>query len=454
MGSIVIFWQEARKRSLKNMLQVISRFIAGLITACTSFYIASSLLNKSCKRLLTKKIIIIFLLGLLSIYFYKIEYAISGTLITMIFIIYSFKFVYQIPITKAIIVTFLVLLVMILADITLTALVTLCYNINLETLRSMPALIIITNVLCALIAYIFININIFNKILKTVISESDKYSTAGAVVFAILEIITICLMATKIEKSFGLTKEFFPDAILLIIILFIFFVFIRGSIKYQTLAKEYRRLLDYVKYSEDWIETNRLQNHEMRNQLIVIKNIASKCKNKELNDYIDTLINESIENKEWIDKINRVPKEGLRGLLYYKIQQMEKEKINVSLDISKSINKNDFSNLSISEYQNLCTIVGVYLDNAIEAAIESENKYIGIELYKSKNKIITVISNTYKGPLDIEKFSMEGYSTKGKGRGYGLPLVKRILKNNNRLDQRQEIINDYYVQYLEIIKKL
>ena len=48
-------------------------------------------------------------------------------------------------------------------------------------------------------------------------------------------------------------------------------MFIRGSIKYQTLAKEYRRLLDYVKYSEDWIETNRLQNHEMRNQLIVIK---------------------------------------------------------------------------------------------------------------------------------------------------------------------------------------
>lgn len=209
-------------------------------------------------------------------------------------------------------------------------------------------------------------------------------------------------------------------------------------------------MLDYVKNSEDWIETHKLQSHEIRNQLIVIKNIAAKCKNKELNDYIEALINENLESKGWIDKLNNVPKEGLRGLLYYKVQQMEKAGITIALDISKSIKKSDFSDLSVLEYQNLCTIMGVYLDNAIEAASESENRYTGIEIYKAKNRVVIAISNTYKGPLNTEKFSVEGYSTKGKGRGYGLPLVKSILCKDDRFAQHQEIINDYYIQYLEI----
>lgn len=432
------------------MLQTISRFICGLVTAYIAFYIASSLVGKNKKVKEFKKIIIILLLGFSSIYFYKPQYSMGGTLITLILVIYSFKIIYEIPIPKSVIITFLVSFVIIIADLILTALVAFCYNFSIEVLRSSPILMIITNVLCAIIAYAIVNVRKFNEVLKVVIFESDRYSLVMVVVLSFLEIITVCLILTKLELNFNLTKELFLNIVLLVIILFIFFVFIKGNIKYQKLIREYRQTLDYVKNSEDWIEKQKLQNHEIKNQLIVIKNIASKHKNKELNDYIETLIAESAESKSWIDKLINVPKEGLRGLLYYKIQQMEKLEINIALDISKAIKKNNFSNLSILEYQNLCTIVGVYLDNAIEAASESEKKYIGIEIYKVKDKVILAISNTYKGPLNIEKFSIEGYSTKGKGRGYGLPLVKAILGRNIRFNQHKEIINDYYIQYLEI----
>ena len=83
----------------------------------------------------------------------------------------------------------------------------------------------------------------------------------------------------------------------------------------------------------------------------------------------------------------------------------------------------------------------------------SEKKQLGIEIYKVKNDIEIIISNTYSNKVDKDKIGNERYSTKGLTRGHGLLLVKRILKNNNRLTSEAKVTDTIYSQTIKIKEK-
>ena len=127
-------------------------------------------------------------------------------------------------------------------------------------------------------------------------------------------------------------------------------------------------------------------------------------------------------------------------------------------DFSKGIiNDTDFKITNMfantKDFKDLTRILGVYLDNAIEASVLSEKKQLGIEIYKVKNDIEIIISNTYSNKVDKDKIGNERYSTKGLTRGHGLLLVKRILKNNNRLTSEAKITDAIYSQTIKIKEK-
>jgi two-component system sensor histidine kinase AgrC len=198
------------------------------------------------------------------------------------------------------------------------------------------------------------------------------------------------------------------------------------------------------------MEKDLIRNHENKNHLIVIKNMVPK-NNKKLIQYINSIMSELIEVEDaWLVKLKNIPRGGLQGLIYYKISQIKKESINLSLDISQNLKKTYFSKLDTENNRDLCTILGVYLDNAIDAAKQSDKKQIGIEIYPYQDVIRIAISNTYRGTLDINKFYNYGYTTKGVGRGYGLALVKSIVEKNKHFNEHREVINDYYIKRIPI----
>ena len=102
------------------------------------------------------------------------------------------------------------------------------------------------------------------------------------------------------------------------------------------------------------------------------------------------------------------------------------------------------------DLKDLSKIIGLYLDNAIEAASLTRKKIVSIELYISKNQLITVISNTYNGEIDIAKIQEKGVTTKGKGRGNGIYYANKAILKNKKLQSETRIINNYYVQKLKL----
>ena len=106
------------------------------------------------------------------------------------------------------------------------------------------------------------------------------------------------------------------------------------------------------------------------------------------------------------------------------------------------MNKNDT--------QTLCKLIGIYYDNAIEAAKETRKKNILIEIYEVKNQTNIVISNTFKKAKNFNNRNEKGISSKGKGRGNGLYFAKSLLDKNKWIEENQEIIDRYYIETLHI----
>ena len=127
---------------------------------------------------------------------------------------------------------------------------------------------------------------------------------------------------------------------------------------------------------------------------------------------------------------------------------MEDEKVNYEIDVESGV-KTKLKNANIETYKNITKVLGVLLDNAIESSKKSKEKNIIILVSKDNKDVIFSISNTYKGKIDIDKFGT-GYTTKGKGHGYGLRLVNDIVESDKTLILEKEIDSGYYTTKLII----
>lgn len=113
------------------------------------------------------------------------------------------------------------------------------------------------------------------------------------------------------------------------------------------------------------------------------------------------------------------------------------DEIGVQINLGIFINLNEIEkHMKIYEFTR---ILGILLDNAIEAAAECENKIIHVSFRKEQNRrrLLVIIDNTYKNKdINVDKIYEKDFSTKSKETNSGLGLweVRQILKKNNNLN--------------------
>ena len=228
----------------------------------------------------------------------------------------------------------------------------------------------------------------------------------------------------------------------------ILFIYLKTSSNYKEVTEKYDLSLQSIEEYEKLIDTTKLNNHETRNQFLIIRNMTN---NKKVTNYIDTLLDNKInDNEQLLVEVSRLPRCGLRGLIYSKLLVMKEKKINYNLLIDKKISMVKFSKIEDSLIVDICKVLGVFLDNSIEAVENLDEKDIIIEIYADKNDIVCSVTNNFEGVLEVEELDNLKYSTKGKGRGYGLMLVNEIVNRSNKLEKSTEIFEDNFTQNLKI----
>ncbi len=146
---------------------------------------------------------------------------------------------------------------------------------------------------------------------------------------------------------------------------------------------------------------------------------------------------------------NTINNPAIYNVLASKYHKADETGIKIRLEIFLDLNEIDKA-MKIYEFTR---ILGILLDNAIEASKECNEKLINLSIRKEENKrrLLLIIENTYKNKdIDTEKIYAKGFSTKTGNTGWGLWEVRQILKRNNNLNLFTTKNSEYFRQQLEI----
>ena len=273
------------------------------------------------------------------------------------------------------------------------------------------------------------------------------------IVMSSITLVMLAIFFYNLIKTFEFNNNIITYLVIIVMLICILLYLFKQKIENEKISKKYDELLDVMKSYESDIEEQRTLRHETKNEFATIKcKLQDKENNKTIIEYIDSVIGEKEKaGSTKYSKFKYLPSNGLKGFFYYKFIEAEKKGINVSINISKQIENSFLKDIETKDFKDLARIIGVYLDNAIEASSTSEDKKLGIEMYLIKEKIEIIITNTFNNEINLDKIGKESFSTKGKHRGHGLLLVNKILSENNKFEAKNEIRGNIYIQSLKII---
>lgn len=291
-----------------------------------------------------------------------------------------------------------------------------------------------------ILVYITFCINSIIKIFRKIEGKINK-----KIILIVFITCLVIIILTDFRYIITVSSKLYYLNIVIIVCLILLIIFaIYNYLRVEKEIEKTESILSFMTKYEETIDKDRINRHEMLNNLLMLKTIEDK-NSIEYEKILNDLIKEYDKSRS-IKNIYKLPT-GLKGIVYYKLNNMDDINLNVNIskriiDISKKINRKD--------YVSLCKILGIILDNAIEAAIKSKDKFIGIEVFNNKNEYTIIVDNSCNDAVDISKIKNKNYSTKGKGRGLGLYILNKIINNNNCISLIQSFNNMIFTSIIKV----
>lgn len=150
-----------------------------------------------------------------------------------------------------------------------------------------------------------------------------------------------------------------------------------------------------------------------------------------------------------LGKLSQVQVAPIKSLLCSKLCICQNKQIPFSLSIPQPVTQFPMDILSLSQ------ILGILLDNAIEAAIQTEQPYVEINLLLLEENIYIEIKNrTLPLTVPISELSRHGFSTKKGHTGLGLHTVQKLLAPLEHVQFSLEVQDDLFSAKLILGKEI
>ena len=421
----------------------------------TSIVFAKILLEDKKLRLSLKNIIVIILSLVLYSTIAGILDGILKTLVICLIYVIVYRSVFTLTYTKSILISFEYIILSIIPDLFILLfsvyVLKIDSNVFYNNFAHTAISTMLVNILLILLTLIF------KKTLRK-ISNIKLTNNKEIIIYLLLSLFSILVVFyteysnVKVSSS----KELILGVIVIVSFVLILYSLVKQKMENNKLMTRYIKLLEFIKNYEKELDKQKELRHESKNQLITARSkIVDKKKEHEVIEYLNSIISDYVKgNNEKYTSFQYLPANGIKGFFYYKANEAENNGINLSINVSPKVENTFIGDLDTNDFKQLGILLGVYLDNAIEASKNSKDKKMAIEIYKTGEDIEIIISNTYEGTINIESIGKTKYTTKGKNHGYGLMLVNRILEENKRFEAKRVVTDVVYSQKLKIKKSI
>ncbi|WP_334333525.1 GHKL domain-containing protein [Companilactobacillus sp. HBUAS59544] len=240
-------------------------------------------------------------------------------------------------------------------------------------------------------------------------------------------------------------------------IAFIVILFLKTN---QTQRLAYRREL-----TKDQLHNLKLYTDQLEKDQLHLRKFERNYKNiftslqmlADKNDY--QAINESLHQLEiysnsYFDNISmqlfkdlgNVQNPYLKSLLISKLTLISQNKINCQFECRDVVNQ-----VAIDVFD-LVRLLGISIDNAIEATKQQENGEIQIAIVQN-GQLIFLINNTITDKVDLQTMMQSGYTTKKNHSGFGMVNIQEIQKKYPNLFIQYHQINNQFKLSIQITKE-
>lgn len=191
---------------------------------------------------------------------------------------------------------------------------------------------------------------------------------------------------------------------------------------------------EFLAFTEDFegtkflVDSMRANNHDFTNKLHVILGLIQIGQYDKAVSYIQNI---SIIQRETISKVmNSIENPSFAALIVGKIARSSECNVKFILNEGSRLKNEDISIPS----EALVTITGNLIDNALDSMnkdTSKNEKELSLGIYTRPGELLIIVKDTGTGiPEEIkEKIFVNGFSTKGEGRGIGLYHVKQLVSS-------------------------
>ena len=238
-------------------------------------------------------------------------------------------------------------------------------------------------------------------------------------------------------------------AIAMIIISFTFTLL--REIDYRRNMKEVQNYYEYTLKIEKINNEMRKFRHDYVNILSTMSEFIREDDMEGLRKYFNEEIVPMQDNMQAksikINGLENFHVREIKGLLTTKILQAQEKNIRISIEVPDIIEKINLQTIDLSR------MIGIILDNAIEASEQLEDEpLIRVGFIQESESVTFIVMNKCQPDMPrVHTLFEENFSTKGDNRGLGLSTLKEIAEDNENVLLDTTIENGFFIQKVEIL---
>ncbi len=221
------------------------------------------------------------------------------------------------------------------------------------------------------------------------------------------------------------------------------------QVQTQAKQKSLQDLQDYTHNLEVMYNGLRSFKHDYVNILLSLSGYIENGNIDELKNYFE---NQIFPTKNLIDrgdyKLNQLSNIGvleIKSLLSAKMIYAHESGIDVTIDIPDKVDS------FLMDTVDLARILGIFLDNAIEATLETQQPQIGLNILQNTTGVSIIISNRFQdNGLALHKLKQKGFSTKTGHQGIGLSNVQKIISSYDNVLLETTMQCGCFTQHMEL----